>query len=256
MEYYSYKGFNIPIDLMLKTGGGPDTFAALAEQHVSNVAKYVGVAPDSAFLEVGCGIGRDAIPLTEHIRSGSYCGIDIIRESIDWCSANITPRFPQFHFVHLNVNDQLHNPHGTISPETVRLPVLDESVDRIILQSVFTHMLPGTVVHYLCEFQRLLKPAGLVYATCFLVTPAILTCARRTNLTPYDLRFEHKYADGCYVNEPAIPTGAVAYEIEALEAMLKIANLKLERPPLPGAWSGYHSAPVDGQDILILHKAL
>jgi methyltransferase family protein len=45
-----------------------------------------------------------------------------------------------------------------------RLPVADGSVDRIILASVFTHLLPTEVLHYMREFRRALKPSGLVYA--------------------------------------------------------------------------------------------
>src|SRR4051794_26342926 len=56
-----------------------------------------GLRRDEDVLDVGCGIGRTAIPLTEYLSEhGSYRGFDISRESIEWCSREITSRFPNF----------------------------------------------------------------------------------------------------------------------------------------------------------------
>ena len=47
---------------------------------ISNLSEKMNV------LEVGCGIGRDAIPLTQILSpNANYTGIDIIGRSIEWC---------------------------------------------------------------------------------------------------------------------------------------------------------------------------
>jgi SAM-dependent methyltransferase len=250
---YSYQGFNIPIDLMLLTGGGPDTFDAIAQAHIHNLEKFIGLDRDFSVLEIGCGIGRDAIPLTQRLSSqGKYLGVDIIGRSIAWCSENITKRFPNFRFVHYDVQDQLHNPSGATCTSDIRIPLEDGCVDRIVLQSVFTHLLRPDVVHYLHEFKRLLKPTGRVYATVFIFNEDILSAARTTNLTQWKLFFEHEIETGCRINDPVHPTGAVAYTKEALDGMLQQAGIRLVRPLLRGAWSGYYAEADDGQDVAIL----
>ena len=97
---YRFKGYDIPIDLMELTGGGPSTFDAISQAHTDNLRRWIGLEPTHTVLEIGCGIGRDAIPLTEILSEGRYVGIDIIKRSIDWCTDNIAKRHPNFGFYH------------------------------------------------------------------------------------------------------------------------------------------------------------
>lgn len=252
-DFFIYEGFQIPIKLMLLTGGGPNNFAEVAKAHIQNIEKFVGLASDFSVLEIGCGIGRDAIPLTKHLSGlGTYLGIDIIKQSITWCQNNISKKFPNFKFLHFDVKDQLHNPNGILSMQDVQIPLQSGSVDLILLQSVFTHLLRSDILYYLKEFKRLLKPSGRVYATMFVVNDAILASARATNLTAWNLTFEHKVDDGCFINDPLHPTGAVAYTFEEVYRLVNEAGLKLARPLVDGSWSGYYSNAKDGQDVLIL----
>ena len=203
-------------------------------------------------LEIGCGIGRDAIPLTEIIHDGLYVGIDIIEPSVDWCNGNITAKHSNFQFYHFDVKDQLHNNGGSIKTVDITLPLADNTVDRIILFSVFTHMFRADIEHYLKECRRVLKPGGLIYATTFIFDDDILRSARATNLTPFDLRFEHEVESGCRINDPIHPLGAVAYTREAWDGMVQTSGLSYAKPFLTGSWSGFYSEPQDGQDVAIL----
>jgi SAM-dependent methyltransferase len=246
-------GYDIPTRLMNLTGGGPATFDASSLNHLATLQEHTPIAPDHAVLEIGCGIGRAAIQIASILGpNGSYVGIDIIKESIDWCTANIGARHPNFRFVHYDVADQLHNPGGTSQATAIRLPVSDRSIERILLWSVFTHMAKRDVAHYLAEFARVLKPDGMIYATWFVVDDAILAKARIVNLTPFDLRFEHRLDDGCYINDPAHPMGAVAYTRESILEIVTSAGLALSGDVLPGAWCGYHEIPKGGQDATVL----
>ena len=251
---FRFRGFKIPIPLMELTGGGVDTFEKISAGHIANLRAHVGLEKDMSVCEIGCGIGRDAIPLADILTppSGRYLGIDIVRPSIDWCSQHISKRYPHFIFAWFDVRDTMFNPTGTLTTQDVRIPVDDASVDRIILQSVFTHLFRPEIEHYLHEFRRILRPDGRVYATVFIYDAAILASARATNLTKWNLTFEHEVGPGCRINDPKVPLSAVAYTRGCLEEMIARSGMTLARDPLRGAWSGYYSQADDGQDGLIL----
>jgi hypothetical protein len=84
----------------------------------------------------------------------------------------------------------------------------------------------------------------------------ILATARTTNLTQWDLRFEHCHPSGVLINNPDQPTSAVAYELEALAPLLASAGLELAAPIRAGAWSGHHAVAPDGQDVMVLRRAV
>jgi SAM-dependent methyltransferase len=253
---FRFEGYDIPVELINLTGAGPDSFGQIAEGHISHLKASVGLDPHHKIVEIGCGIGRDAIQLEKILApDGRYTGIDIIKRSIDWCQANIARKHPNFSFVHYDIKDQLHNPGGEETTTNIHLPFADGSIDRIILWSVFTHMFRDDIVHYLREFRRTLAPNGLVFASCFIVDDAVIESARRTNLTPYDLRFEHLYEPGCYINNLEQPAGAVAFLDPVLRSMIAEAGLRLVRPFQRGSWSGYFSDPDGGgQDAMILAR--
>ena len=251
---FNFRGYEIPIDLMMLTGGGPDTFEVISDMHINNLKKHVEIGAGHSVLEIGCGIGRDAIPLIDVIGSkGTYLGVDIIKPSIDWCQKHISEKNKNFAFCHFDVRDQLHNSSGKLLTREIKLPVQEDSIDRIILQSVFTHMFPFDIQHYLKEFGRVLKKGGLIYATVFLYNDEIIDSARRTNLTPFNLRFEHELIAGIRLNDPVYPTGAVAYTQLFINSLLEGSGLFYART-LNGGWSGYYKDPDDGQDVLILSK--
>lgn len=252
---FNYRGFDIPRALMASTGGGPDTFDEISKMHIRNLERNIGIEPSAQVIEIGCGIGRDAIPLTERLTTeGSYIGIDIVKASISWCQSAITPRFPNFQFRHLDVKDDLYNPTGKLGMSDIRLPAADRSIDLIILQSVFTHMFAGDIEIYMREFARVLKDSGRVSATLFLYDDAVLESARRTNLTEFNLRFTHQHSPGCRINSLDCPTAAVAYTEAAFDALIEAAGLRLVKPYLRGGWSGHFSNTTDGQDVALLAR--
>jgi SAM-dependent methyltransferase len=246
---FAYQSYEIPVDLIELTGGGPDTWHEIAAGHMRQYEQYCPIQPDHHVLEIGCGVGRDAIHIADLLSAGgSYVGIDIIRPSIEWCQSNISVRHQNFRFVHLDIQSALHNADGQLSVKEVTLPVDSASIDRIILQSVFTHMFEADIVHYLQEFGRLLRPGGLVLASFFFLDEDALTLAAETQ---QPLRFLHSYADGCCINTPTSPEGAVGYTPEALERIMQESGFELDQPIHRGHWSGRQGV-TDGQDIVVL----
>lgn len=205
---FPYRNYQIPIELINLTGGGPESFGAISDAHMALLAAYTPVLPDHHVLEIGCGIGRDAIPLTDALLRGSYTGVDIIRDSINWCNANIARLHPSFRFVHFDVHDELHNPGGLGRTSDIVLPVADMSIDRVIAQSVFTHMAESDITHYLREFRRAMTRGAMAFVTFFIVSPPVLASARSNpDRTPFHLTFEHEYGDGCFITDPDHPMG-------------------------------------------------
>jgi ubiquinone/menaquinone biosynthesis C-methylase UbiE len=255
--FAEFKGFRIPSHLIALTGAGADTLQSIGEDHIAKYRKHVGMSPDMTIVDLGCGIGRDAFQLLDYLDGpGRYIGVDVTRDSIVWAQRAITPKYPRFTFHHLDAYSELYNPFGAKATTECRLPVEDAAADRVVLASVFTHLLEDEVRHYLREFRRVLKPNGMAYASFFLYTPEALQAAKLRGNTAWAATFEHVLGDGVYGNDPTYPRGAVAYTDAAMQRMLAASGMRLVRPYLKGWWSGLHGDQAeDGQDVAILMRA-
>ena len=58
---FRYDGFDIPVELARLTGGGPETWHDITVGHLLEYERYCPIHPDHSVLEIGCGVGRDAI---------------------------------------------------------------------------------------------------------------------------------------------------------------------------------------------------
>ncbi|MDN3719227.1 class I SAM-dependent methyltransferase [Roseibium salinum] len=81
-------------------------------------------------LDIGCGIGRMAVPLTQYLdpATGQYEGIDPSSHGIQWCSRNISSVYPNFRFRHLDIAHELYNPKGRIRGIELALPFFGQCV--------------------------------------------------------------------------------------------------------------------------------
>ncbi|HMP28636.1 MAG TPA: class I SAM-dependent methyltransferase, partial [Saprospiraceae bacterium] len=103
----------------------------------------------SSILDIGCGIGRIAIPLTSYLNEeGSYNGFDIVKEGIDWCTKNINHRFSNFTFLHIPLQNELYNLSTKVKSSLLTFPYISDHFDLVIATSVFTHMMPEDVENY------------------------------------------------------------------------------------------------------------
>lgn len=256
-RFCEFRGFRIPAHLVSLTGAGPDTLDLIGRAHIRNFERTIGLFPEMTLIDLGCGIGRDAFQILEYLRGdGRYVGVDVTRDSIEWCRRHITPKYRRFTFHHVDAYNELYNPFGRRQTTDFRLPVADSSVDRITLASVFTHLLEHEVVHYMREFRRVLKPDGLAYATFFLHSPEAIEAARTTGTTQWAATFEHPLGEGVYGNDPSYPRGAVSYTDATMRRMMQQSGLATDRPYIRGSWSGLHGDQAeDGQDAVILRRA-
>ena len=208
----------------------------------------------ASVLEIGCGIGRNAVPLTRYLsQKGGYAGLDIVSSSIGWCQNKITPRFPNFRFRLADVYNEHYNPRGRFKAREYRFPYSDECFDFIFLVSVFTHMMPEDLEHYLSEIARVLKPEGKCMTTYLLLNPESLKLMD-SGLSTYDLRFG---TDPCrYVNKN-LPEATIGYREDYVKEIYRKFGLMIMEPIRYGWWPG--RAPSDClnlQDIVLAERIL
>ena len=252
--WVEHHGFQIPRHLAWRTGR-LDRFREVSDEHIDHLVTYGGLGEASDVVEIGCGVGRDAIPLTHMLPSrGSYLGIDIIRGSIDWATDNIAARNPHFRFVHFDVADAQHNPGGSARMETYEIPAAAGSTDLVFLYSVFTHMFPGDVRRYLSEFERILRPGGCVLASMFTMDRGLIPYLQSIGGGGLRaLTFAHEVEDGFFHNDPKVLPGATAYSLDRFGAMVTAEGLVPERF-VRGSWRRDGEFDVSGQDLVVLRK--
>jgi SAM-dependent methyltransferase len=134
--------------------GSIDDFVSGGTARVQQLVEVAGLTPESRVLDVGCGIGRLAIPLTRYLRGGSYEGLDIVPWGIEWCNEHIAARYPDFRFTLADVFNKEYNPRGRVPTSDYTFPYPDDTFDLIVLVSVFTHMLPQDTQRYVREIAR------------------------------------------------------------------------------------------------------
>jgi len=239
-----------PPDLMKIVGSASaDSFVATGQNFFSTFKRHGGLKRSDRVLDVGCGCGRMARPLTRYLETGSYDGFDVVPELINWCRDNITPRHANFRFAHVDVANSFYFGQGAKRAMQFRFPYEDAAFDFTILASVFTHMLMDDFVHYTGEIVRTLKPGGTALMTFFLLNDA----SRRMKEAPHSrLKFPYPHGRGILVEDPDRPEGAVAYPEEVVRSILRASGLDVQQI-LFGSWCGRERA-VSGQDIVIARR--
>ena len=222
-------------------------------QHLLDILIQVGrLRPTDRVLDVGCGCGRVALPLSSYLTTGSYEGVDIDRDAMEWCKRNITQRRPTFNFELLvDVHNSAYNSQGRRQASDYAFPYPDESFDFTVLTSVFTHMLPRDVEHYAREIARTLKPEGRAMITFFILNQEseqlITTSASRFS-------FAHWHSDGqVRVEHSTDPEAAVAYPEPRVRCVLQQAGLTIIEPIYWGSWCGRKNT-VTVQDLTLSVK--
>lgn len=189
---------------------GERDFAAVGNEYLGHLINLGKLRPDERVLEVGCGIGRIARPLSDYLGPGAtYDGIDPDARGIEWCRRAYRDR-PDFAFAHLDVRNERVNPEGALDAATLCFPYDDESMDMVLMISVLTHVLPDVLENYVREARRVLAPEGKLFATAFLLDDDARAAIR-------DGSAAHSFIDADdhhSVVDPSLPEETVAYDEE------------------------------------------
>ena len=162
---------------------------------------------------------------------------------------NIASEHPNFHFRHVDVFNLHYNPEGRLDPEEFEFPYPEEAFDFVFLTSVFTHMLPPEVRHYLREVRRVLRPQGRCLMTFFLLNEESLDAVRAGRA---HRRFAYE-GDGYIYDVRETPEAAVAHPEDDVMGFIKQAGFELHVPIRYGYWPG-RQVQDPGQDIVVVKR--
>jgi SAM-dependent methyltransferase len=226
---------------------GDSDFLATGDEFLRLFIELGGLRPDERVLDVGCGVGRIARPLTGYLQDrGSYDGFDVARAPVRWCRRHYARAHPNFTFTHANVSNSSYNPSGTAPAERFTFPYPPASFDFVFLTSVFTHMLASAVERYMHEIARVLAPGGRCLLTFFLLNEEsrrLIGEGRSTQ--PFELS-----AASYAIVDAEHPEAAVAFDQEWVLSRLAAAGLRARAPIRHGSWCGRPEF-TSYQDILI-----
>jgi SAM-dependent methyltransferase len=236
----------VPPQLFNYVGGSE--FPKIGKGYFNYILQFCDLRHNESILDVGCGIGRVAIHFIDYIGSdGRYEGFDVVKKGIDWCNVKIARKHPNFTFRHVNIYNKEYNKRGTINANDFVFPYQNGSFDFSFATSVFTHMLPDAVVHYLEEINRVLDRYGRCLISWFILNAESKKHMRNS-------QFNFKQMDDRYgVIVEDNPESAIAYEEDFIKEIYNRAKLNIIYPIHYGTWSG-RNAEVGGQDIIVAKK--
>lgn len=243
-----------PVRLMRDGPRGKEAFLASGREVVPFYRDVLGIRPDSTMLDVGCGIGRKTVPLLDYLDDdGRYVGLDIDADLVDWCVHHISTRNPRFAFLPVSIHNSFYNPTGALPPERFVFPFPDGSFDAAVLWSVFTHLYPATIEHYLTELHRVLRPGGTLGASFFVLDDHARAEAR-AGRTFYPVTHE---MDGYWTSNPTMPEDLIAVDKDWLLGALDRCGFELRELRL-GSWAGHEVDPeyrqLNVQDVVVAQR--
>jgi ubiquinone/menaquinone biosynthesis C-methylase UbiE/peptidoglycan hydrolase CwlO-like protein len=226
---------------------GEGDFKKIGEEFLRYFIELGSLKPNETVLDVGCGIGRMAAPLTKYMdKNGSYEGFDIVKKDIDWCKKKISRRYYNFHFQLAHIYNKHYNPEGKYKAAEYTFPYKNKSYDFVFLTSVFTHMLPQEMENYISEIARVLKKDGRCLITFFLLNEESLKLIETKKST---LDFKYVFEEYHTIDKDT-SEAAVAYEEQFIRRLCGKYGLKIKEPVYYGSWSGRKGFS-SYQDIII-----
>jgi SAM-dependent methyltransferase len=219
----------------LLAGVGPGEYWRIGRETVALVDELVTVRPDDRILDVGCGLGRVAWPLAGRLgRRGSYTGLDVSRQYVEWCRQNLALHPRRFTFHQADIRTSAYNTEGLVAAEDFVFPWPAESFDLALSISLFTHLMPAALQHYLREIRRTLRPGGRIFSTFFLLDARGKEAVASGFTYP---TFTEPIEHGL-VHDPLVPEDGVAYEPDWVFASFEEAGLVVKET-CAGSWKTF-----------------
>jgi SAM-dependent methyltransferase len=234
------------------TGSAVDAQKYLKEarHQVDLLKSHAQLSPTDTILDVGSGLGRTAIALSEFMSvEGRYEGFDVVKKGVDWCNQGIGNDFKNFHFTYVPLFNDLYN-NSPQKAEEFQFPYEDSSFHLTFSFSVFTHLKLVEIDHYFSEIQRVLKPGGKSLNTFFLYdnSDADFVANREGFSFPVD-RGNHK------LMSEKVEGANIAIHKEEIYAMAQRNGLKVVSI-IDGFWKygSDKSESNEYQDVVIVEK--
>ncbi len=267
-RYFIRRLYYFPKDLMDKLSGKSHKYVpprgfiytgspASAEKYVQQgrhqvqlLKDFVQLQQNDTVLDIGSGIGRTAIGLTEFLSgSARYEGFDVVRKGVDWCSQKIAKDFPHFHFTYVPLFNDLYNESKKQATDFV-FPYEKDTFDKAFSFSVFTHMKISEIEHYFTEINRVTKPGGLSLHTFFLYEDADAQYIS----TRQNFRFPVDKGNYKLMSEK-VESANIAIHKAELKAMAERSGLEILNI-VDGFWKDEVKSPskIEYQDMVVFRK--
>jgi SAM-dependent methyltransferase len=217
--------------------------------NLASVLVAAGLRPSDSVLDLGSGIGRVALPLTQYL-TGKYFGLDINLSGVAWCHENISQAYPNFQFGVINARNDNYGHPGELGQdrlERASIPIApDVKFDFVFAYSLFTHLDWVETEFYLRFVGARLNPGGTFFSTWFLINDD----ARRDMSSGCpSYQFEIDSAGPTFlVKDLQGGPGPVAHSESALLVAAAAVGL---RPIGEIAYSGWPKGTA-GQDVVVL----
>lgn len=210
-------------------------------------------------LDIGCGTGLLGISAEPFLtENGSYTGIDVMKEDIDFCKSNfeMTP----YNFIHFDIANPRYaaNQNAKLLP----WPIENDSKDLVTALSVWTHLREEDARFYFKEISRVLKKDAKAIITFFLLDDdyekslSLRENAKgrfhSTNQMNWIFDKEaYDSKDWFTTKQVKNPEDAIAITPKALNILIKESGLKLLQH-YPGNWK--EKPGMYFQDVFIFQK--
>lgn len=227
-------------------------------RHGMRLASRIGAlganVEDGLVLDIGCGYGRLAYGLLGNGFRGTYVGLDILPDRIEFLQSHFTAANPRYRFHLLDVrNDVYISKHPSLSKssavvnsapdnavtasETVDFaPFVDAVPSTIVLLSVFTHMYDGDIMNYLRAAKRVMTQESRLVFTAFVFNDAVL---ERIANGQSRVQLPNVLSEHCRTASKDRPLATIAYREDWLRRMLTVEGFQFEF--FAGHWSGAHA---------------
>jgi SAM-dependent methyltransferase len=225
-------------------------------RHGMRLASRIGAlganVEDGLLLDIGCGYGRLAYGLLGNDFRGTYVGLDILPDRIEFLESHFTTAAPSYQFHLLDIrNDAYLSKHPKLSTSSAMAgvavadaasksasvdfsPYLDSSPTTVVLLSVFTHMYDFDIINYLRAARRVMAPDSRLVFTAFLFNEAVL---ERIANGESRMQLTSVLSDHCRTSVSDKPLAAIAYRDDWLRAALTTEGFECDSM-VPGRWSG------------------
>jgi SAM-dependent methyltransferase len=244
-QLFGKKIKNVPPKGLIYTGSGD-----FLKQGIEWKLFFIenGLQPIHTFLDIGSGIGRIALGLTDYLEV-EYQGFEAIESGVIWCKNNLSVKHKNFHFKYVSIYNDLYNSSG-IDASKYKFEYPENKFDFAVSISVFTHMIDTEVQNYLHQSNLVLKENGILITTFFIMDKA---AQNYMEITDSSFKFAYEF-ENYFLMDKNVKAANVCFKRDYLLSIIKNAGFEIIRE-IKGSWSGSPKKHYLGfQDILVLQK--